>query len=230
MDIHQIYIGEDSISSIISRFGAEIRSFAKTPGVRHKLWTNEEIVSFLENHYPPRVLNAYNKLIPPAYKCDLARVAIINFFGGWYSDIGTTILDRQMLFTDSDYILFNDSDDPEFVSLIANRSSVNCGLFYSKGRSSWLETIINTIVDNVENDFYGDSPWDVTGPIVFADAAISNNLKIAGEVLMNNSGKNEYWIDGLKVAKYKDRDDQTKYFESPKISYIALWRNRAIYV
>ena len=40
---------------------------------------------FLADHYEPNVLEAYRKLIPYAYRADLARYCIVNKLGGWSS-------------------------------------------------------------------------------------------------------------------------------------------------
>ena len=63
--------------------------------VRYKLFYNQDIKDFLEEHFPYKVLNAFNKLKPFSYG-QSSKYCIIYKNGGWYVDLGIKKLLRRM--------------------------------------------------------------------------------------------------------------------------------------
>ena len=51
------------------------------------VYDDEDCRKFLREHFDPKVLDAYNSLIPGAYKADLWRYCILYIYGGIYIDI-----------------------------------------------------------------------------------------------------------------------------------------------
>lgn len=56
------------------------------PWLRTRFYDDEACVSFLRKFFPPRVLNAYAALRPPAFRADLFRYAALYVHGGFYAD------------------------------------------------------------------------------------------------------------------------------------------------
>ena len=63
----------------------------ENPGFKLEYYSDKGSRDFVENNYDKRVLDAYDKLKPGAYKADLFRYAILYKRGGIYSDLSQTI-------------------------------------------------------------------------------------------------------------------------------------------
>jgi mannosyltransferase OCH1-like enzyme len=57
------------------------------PEFNHYLYDEQMCAEFIKEHFDNNVLNAYNFLIPNAYKCDLWRYCVLYINGGIYYDI-----------------------------------------------------------------------------------------------------------------------------------------------
>jgi len=57
------------------------------PTYKHELYDDNECKEFLKKHFDPKVLKAFNKFRPGAFKADLWRYAILYIHGGIYADI-----------------------------------------------------------------------------------------------------------------------------------------------
>jgi len=68
---------------IISRF---VGSFVNTQW-EYKFYTDEESREFLKTHFPIEVLEAYDALLPGAFKADLFRYCALLIHGGIYADV-----------------------------------------------------------------------------------------------------------------------------------------------
>ena len=88
MQVTQIYLSDNNAEppALLQRYIASVRrAFAHLP---HVLYGDRDIQALMNEHFDSRVSAAYNKLIPYAYKSDLARLCIVYVVGGWYFDIG----------------------------------------------------------------------------------------------------------------------------------------------
>jgi mannosyltransferase OCH1-like enzyme len=57
------------------------------PEFDYSLYSDEKCREFIDNNYPKDVVNAFDMLIPGAYKSDLWRYCILYKLGGVYLDI-----------------------------------------------------------------------------------------------------------------------------------------------
>ena len=64
------------------------------PRFKYFLFDDNDCLEFIKNNYDENVLNAYNSLIPGAYKADLWRYCILYKKGGLYLDIKYRPLDN----------------------------------------------------------------------------------------------------------------------------------------
>jgi hypothetical protein len=63
-----------------------VQSF-RLSGWEHRFYTDEESASFLSTHFPPEVREAYDALLPGAFKADLFRYCALLIYGGLYADV-----------------------------------------------------------------------------------------------------------------------------------------------
>lgn len=85
MDAFSIIVQNDtgSLPALPDNLAENADSFVKQhPGIGHRVIFNDEIETILDEHFPPEILRAYRKLVPFAYKADLARYCILHLRGG----------------------------------------------------------------------------------------------------------------------------------------------------
>jgi hypothetical protein len=63
-----------------------VQSF-RLSGWEHRFYTDDESGSFLSTHFPPEVREAYDALLPGAFKADLFRYCALLIHGGIYADV-----------------------------------------------------------------------------------------------------------------------------------------------
>jgi mannosyltransferase OCH1-like enzyme len=63
-----------------------VQSF-RSSGWQHKFYTDVESASFLDTHFPKEVREAYDTLLPGAFKADLFRYCVLLIYGGVYADV-----------------------------------------------------------------------------------------------------------------------------------------------
>ena len=167
MQITQIYLTDNNHdpSGLLARCCQSAkRAFSFVP---HRLYKNDDIELLICKNFDDRVLESYRKLIPYAYKSDLARLCILFCHGGWYADVGL-------------YFPFPAPKLDERINLVSFREeprmtpssswSVANGLIYAKPRHPVVRRAIDLILSNVEANYYGLTPLCPTGPNVWGRA------------------------------------------------------------
>jgi hypothetical protein len=175
------------------------------PDYEYIFHNSEQRLKFIEENFEENVVNAYNKIIPGAYKCDLWRYCVLYIHGGFYADIDTLCMGKLNDLT-SDNIDFIVPIDLN-INPIEGGHNLACGFFGSVPKSSILLDAINRIVFNVENNNIPKSKLDFSGPGVLG-RAVNKFLKLeetssfkGKEGIMNNINllhfdpNNEYMKD-----------------------------------
>lgn len=211
------------------------------PGWEYIYFTNQEAREFLIINYgsSPQiqgVLEAYDKLIPGAYKADLFRYACLYIIGGVYIDmgmVGLAPLDDMILDTDT-FISPEDNG--------VNRV-YNAFIAVSAGHPI-IKKAIEMSVENVKNSNYTSNPLGITGPLLLADAferVIGSKIDAGhnygqGVRIINfnkytrcESGKiNDRGIDFLATRYANYRADQSWYNTHPH--YSKLWETKKVFI
>ena len=110
----------------------------------YRFYNDDDVVQFLKLHFPPQVLEAYNTLIPGAFKADLFRYCVLFIYGGVYADYDV------LCETDLDQAI-----DPEvgfFVPVDIDRCLWN-GLIGSAPGHPFMAAAIETVVNYVRNRY-----------------------------------------------------------------------------
>ena len=63
-----------------------MESFRRS-GWDYRFYTDEECLQFITTHFPPEVREAYETILPGAYKADLFRYCVLLIHGGVYADL-----------------------------------------------------------------------------------------------------------------------------------------------
>ena len=129
------------------------------PEFEYYLYNDQECRNFIEKNYDISVVEAYDSLIPGAFKADLWRYCILYKEGGIYLDIkyqcenGFKLI--QLLEDSSPWV--NEDD---------NRV-VYTGLLVCEPNNKKMWNCIQQIVKNVKNKYYGRECTSPTGPDLF---------------------------------------------------------------
>ena len=150
--VHQILISYDNIISNevenrINHVKEVYHDFEYT------LWTDEKIKSFLIQYFNQEVLDAYNTLVPFAFKADLARFCILYIYGGVYLDLGTHVK-RPFVFEKLTFPL----------NIYHNNVIDVGGICCPHVKHNFLLDIINNILYNVKHKIYDNHELNVSGP------------------------------------------------------------------
>jgi hypothetical protein len=79
------------------------KTFLEQNGYEYRFYSDNEAREFLQTHFPPEVVMAFDDLQPGAFKADLFRYCILLIHGGVYSDIDI------MMTSNLDDLIHNDT-------------------------------------------------------------------------------------------------------------------------
>ncbi len=83
--IHQTWF-EDIDVNKYPNTGRLVESFRQS-GWEYRFYTDDMAAAFLSTHFPPEVRQAYDDLLPGAFKADLFRYCVLLIHGGLYADV-----------------------------------------------------------------------------------------------------------------------------------------------
>lgn len=210
------------------------------PDCHYRFYDAQERRAFIAQHYPS-ALNAYDTLIPGAYRADLFRAIVVYIHGGMYFDVGITPYPMVKLFPD-----FVEESDSLVFPIDVWPNGLCAGIFAGSQHHPYLLKIIEQILSNVTNRLYFKEigikgAYKVTGPVAFYDALKSELPHILKEGVYTN-GLRLLWFSstdpimsvsksGKLLYRPKHSNYQNDHF---KINggvpyYVDLWREGKIY-
>ena len=134
----------------------------KNPDWEYYFFDDKSCRDFIKEKFPKKVLDAYDTLIPGAYKADLWRYCVLYIHGGVYADI------KQELLTGLNNVL---PVDVQFLSIkernkLGREFSVYIyqAFICAKPNHMFLKKAINMIAENVTSGNYCQDELSVTGP------------------------------------------------------------------
>jgi mannosyltransferase OCH1-like enzyme len=194
------------------------------PRFEYHLYDDNDCREFIKNNFDEKVLGAFDKLIPGAYKADLWRYCILYKNGGIYVDIKFKCINnfRLIALTEKEHFVHD-----------LNENGIYNALMSSKPGNPILLKCINQIVENVKNKYYGESMLQPTGPLLmdkFFDKELKNNIELRLETLdISNTHQHiiKYNDKYIMVIYEGYREDQKLYQNNEH--YSVLWRKKNIY-
>ena len=193
------------------------------PRFNHYLFDDNDCREFIKNNFDESILNAYDRLIPGAYKADLWRYCILYKKGGIYLDIK---------YKPTDGFKFVHLLDKEYFVLDNDRIGIYNALMICKPGNTILLKAINEISENVKNKFYGKTFLEPTGPHLLFKYFSESEIQTI--VLKHIATGNK---DYDRIIKYNDTVILNcypgyfieRYNYSLKKHYSQLWTERNIY-
>jgi mannosyltransferase OCH1-like enzyme len=204
------------------------------------LYDDQDRINFIKDNFDPDVLEAYNSLIPGAYKADLWRYCIIYKYGGVYMDIKYhTYIPLIELIKDSEFIFLNTNSKYCRKDSYDGKEIQNT-FFVSSPYNKIFINSIDEIVTKTKNKDYGNNIIDITGPCVLTRNI--NNLygkdfdkfvKLRWQYRNNDNVISIYLRDTdiLFASSYIEyRKDQAYYFKLNNINdYQDAYKNKTVF-
>jgi mannosyltransferase OCH1-like enzyme len=203
----------------------------QNPEFKHYLYDDDECINFIKENFPEEVLNAYNSLIPVAYKADLWRLCILYINGGIYMDIKFSCVNGFKLIelTENDHFVL---DRQNHFSINTHKPIYNA-MMVSKKNNPFLLLGIKKIVENVKNKYYGENPLYPTGPGMLSEVLLNNNLNINIDLFHEKTGKyliyKNRFVISVVYPEYRD-EQKTVYKKINTIHYHDSWHKKYIYM
>jgi mannosyltransferase OCH1-like enzyme len=223
----QIWINEENtVPSLIKQSFDRIQQ--DNPEFECQLYNKNDCIKFLETHYNEDVQRAYHAIIPGSFKADLMRYCILYMKGGIYLDAKMKPINgfKLMDVTDKEYFT---KDFESSGGGIANAFIV------CKQSNPILLNAINTIVKHVDEEFYGNSPLEPTGPLLLKKQFTEEELNNLEYTLTRHSSTPVLIIskepDNMELAILEKNEElvseQRK--NSTTMDYGHFWSNRTMY-
>jgi mannosyltransferase OCH1-like enzyme len=220
LDIYQTWFTKDLPPKMKQRVELLKR---QNPRFNHYLFDDNDCREFIKKYFKSDVLEAYDNLIPGAYKADLWRLCVLFINGGIYMDIKFCCINgfRLIELTEAEHFV---KDRPP--------NSIYNALMSCKKGNLFLYKSIRKIVENVKNKFYGNHPLSPTGPIMLGNVMMDNKLKVNYDM--------EHYIHGSYIiyknifvisTEYLEYNEERtlQYKEINKHRYDKMWIDKNIY-
>jgi len=194
----------------------------KHPRFEHFLFDDNDCREFISKNFDYNVLNAFDSLIPGAYKADLWRYCVLYINGGIYLDIKYDSINtfRFIELTEKEHWVFD-----------VDKNNIYNALIAVKPQNEICRKCIYQIVENVRNRYYGTCILDPTGPKLVAKFMGDNERKnIELEHIFNKPTGDKFILyKNVAILKmyngYYNEQNQNKKVEH----YSVLWSQRRIY-
>jgi mannosyltransferase OCH1-like enzyme len=212
----------------------------QNPEFTFYLFDDNDCREFIQKYFDDDVINAFDKLIPGAYKADLFRYCILYIYGGIYLDIKYYGINgfKFITLTEKEYLVQD---------LPISGNGIYNALMICKAGNKLLWKAIQNIVENVSTLFYGTSTLEPTGPLLLKNIIDNNKEKEKEEIALihreiyirdGNSYdyKTEYYIynsNNIPILTFsnKYRELQNELFKHTNTQpYYQLWKNRNVYL
>jgi len=198
---------------------------SQNPDFEYHLFDDEDCRKFIQENFEEDVSNAYDKIIPGAYKADLWRYCILYINGGIYLDIKYSNVD--------DFNLIELTDKEYFVpDLKDSGGGVYNAFMICKPGNTVLQEAIRRVVKNVKEEYYGDSGFHPTGPILLKSCFSSNdidNMEKNGLSICRHKENTSICLHGKPIMIVYDEYYKTDVNKNGQPNYWKLWEERKMY-
>lgn len=137
------------------------------PQFKYHLYNDEECRDFIDKYFDDSVLNAYDKLVPGAYKADLWRYCVLYIHGGIYLDMKMRCVGDFRLIEIVDKEHYTKDIDSSIID--PHSFGIYNAVMIQKKKNPFLMECIQQVVKNVNDNYYGFSCLYPTGPGMLGD-------------------------------------------------------------
>ena len=204
--------------------------YRMNPGYKVKIYSGDDCVAYIKEHFDDEILMAYHALKPYSYKCDLMRHLIMYNEGGWYTDA------RMICYKPLDEL---DVLGKEFYVCIDTPQRQLCmttGFIGSIPKHPISKKMIDIILWNVANKHYGIDCLAPTGPGAYINACIDHVRKfphtclIGKHVIDNGEQFIDFELGRFAKVKYNNARGADNSDLVGTNDYGEMWRNWDVYL
>jgi mannosyltransferase OCH1-like enzyme len=196
----------------------------QNPEFQFHFYDDEACRDFIIKNFPEEVIQAYDGLIPGAYKADLWRLCVLYVNGGIYLDIKLSCING--------FKLIELTEKNHFVKDRILPLSIYNAVMACEKNHPFLLLSIQKIVDNVNKKYYGATPLWPTGPEMLGDLIIKNNLRLNIDLTHYSKGGyviyNNIFVFSTDYSEY-NKERTIEYNKLNTKRYDALWVEKKIY-
>jgi hypothetical protein len=193
------------------------------PAFNYYLFDDNDCRRFIKNNFSQEVLNAYDSLIPGAYKADLWRYCVLYKNGGIYLDI-------KYIFVNN-FKFINLTEKEHLVMDLGNNAIYNAFMVCLPGNDLLLRAI-NKVIENVNNKYYGDNILEPTGPTMLYKIITNNEKSDMIDMKHEYHTKlgNKYILFNNILILQSYNNFSNEYHNNKKTQhYSVYWKNRTVY-
>jgi mannosyltransferase OCH1-like enzyme len=197
-----------------------ITNIKNNPEFDFYIYDDNKCREFIQDNFDTDVLNAFDNLVPGAYKADLWRYCILYKNGGIYMDIKYSIKTKLIDLVKKYPLCF-------VKDRLTNR--VYNGVMIVPPNFKIFDYAIKEIVNNVKNKYYGRDPLDPTGPGLLGKIISDNDYNSTVQLLFIGGDKivdTNYMIIFKKYPTYRKEQQKNQKTDT----YPNLWLNNKIYL
>lgn len=187
------------------------------------LYDDKMCRDFIIQHFDDDVLNAFDTLIPGAFKADLWRYCVLYIYGGVYMDIKLQFINGFNL-----NILIDNECYP--MDIPQRQHGVWQGFLICKPQNEILKKCIYRICSHVKDKFYGNSYLYVTGPHLMYNIIKQTNKDFniyESSVKLIRNKRLYLYYKSFPMIQYYNSYSKDKSIMGP--CYSTLWEKRQIY-
>lgn len=192
------------------------------PIFNYELFDDNDCRNFILNNFNKEILNAFDNLIPGAYKADLWRYCVLYKKGGIYLDIK---------YEPANNFKFINLTENEHWVLDMDKRGIYNALMVCKPNNSILLKAIYKIVENVKNKFYGNSSLEPTGPLMLEklfSVSEKNNFDMYHDIYLTFNNRFIFFKNYIVFKSYNNYIQEHN--NNKKVDhYSVLWKKRQIY-
>jgi len=207
------------------------KNLSNNPEFDYYLYSDEECRSFIQDNYDSDVVNAFDSLIPGAYKSDLWRYCILYKNGGIYFDLKFyTKAPLVSILKYGSTLLIKD----RFMNIYDRKSKYNVynAFMISTANNIIFKQCIDDIVNSCKFKLYKKNPLDITGPgllgyiiMQYSSDKYNNYVKL----IHTNGGIVKFINNDIAIlGEYPEYRDDQQLFQKTK-RYHQLWHSRNVY-
>ena len=196
----------------------------QNPEFNCHLYDESECRNFIQHYFGLTVLEAYNSLIPCAYKSDLWRICVLYINGGIYMDIKYQCVNNFKLIalTEKEYFVRDRHPNMVYNALIV-----------TKPLNPIMLKCINQIVINVKKKYYGSTSLAPTGPELLGTFFSKKDFELIEIYFTDTKTDNflqEYMVykNTIVLKFYDEYRNEQKIYQKNKY-YGKLWNEHKIY-
>ena len=190
---------------------------AQNPEFEHHLYDEGMCRAYIKDHFPKRVVDAFDKVVPYALKADIWRYCILYKKGGIYLDSKYYGMNgfKLLQLTDKEYFCRDVK--------IAHSGIYNAFMICKPGNKKLLQSI-KQFVKNTEENYYGWTPVCV-GPLMMKSFFTKNEFKKLDLECEKITFQKQYiTFHGSRILQRHQY-----YHKEKKNRWTEYWKNRTLY-